>query len=139
MLLNWLQRVSVFVNTLMQLAECETNITCVTPLAVKFVNKALFVHNWRLSMWIWYGPDGVNTPTSFGNSMELYKIRRNPILYTWGSGSCSICYGANPYRSQSTYGKCMELYQMSSNPIAIAMEWLQRTNSDCVWVWNGRQ
>ena len=69
-------------------------------------------------MWIWCGTDGVNIPTSFRNSMELYTIRRNPIYLRFRI--MEYCYGANPYHSQSTlYRKCMELYKMSSNPIAI--------------------
>ena len=41
--------VSVFVNTLVHMAACETNITCIAQVTFKFVNKALLVHNWRLS------------------------------------------------------------------------------------------
>ena len=39
----------MFFNTLVQMAACETNITCITQVTFEFVNKSLLVHNWQLS------------------------------------------------------------------------------------------
>ena len=40
----------MFSDTLVQIAACETNITCIAQVKFKFVNKALLVHNQRLSI-----------------------------------------------------------------------------------------
>ena len=39
----------MFFETLVQMAACETNITCIAQVTFKFVNKALLVHNRWLS------------------------------------------------------------------------------------------
>ena len=45
----------------------------------------------------------------YGNYMELYEIRSNPIEKVWK------CYGTDPHTQ--CYGESMELYEIRSNPI----------------------
>ena len=42
---TWWTRVSGFINTMVEMATCETNITCIAHFPFKFADKALLVHN----------------------------------------------------------------------------------------------
>ena len=48
MLSNGGRRILVLVNALMQMPPCVTNITCITQVTFKLINKGLLVDNGRL-------------------------------------------------------------------------------------------
>ena len=48
MLSNGSRRILVLVNALMQMSPCVTNITCITQVTFKLINKGLLVDNGRL-------------------------------------------------------------------------------------------
>ena len=49
MLSTWWPRVSGSINTMVEMAACETNITCIAYVPFKFADNALLVHNWQLN------------------------------------------------------------------------------------------
>jgi len=49
MLSTWWPRVSGSINTMVEMAACETNITCIAHVPFNFADNALLVHNWQLN------------------------------------------------------------------------------------------